>query len=120
MKAGATPLPRTPNFNDPVVTGGYCLDMEPQPLGYIDASFDGGVLDGGWYADSGGGRIPKGILLSCSGTTANVAVDMLGYGGSPGQINYVFTGVACGVFIPALVTKVYQVGTTATTVQLCY
>jgi hypothetical protein len=110
-----------PNLNDPVVTGGYCMDMEPQPLSYIDATLpDGAVTDGGWYADAAAGRIPKGILLACSGTTANVAVDMLGFGGKPGQTNVVLTGVACGVVLPFLVQKVYQVGTTATTVQLCY
>ena len=111
----------SPNFNDPVMTGGYCYDMEPQPLAYVDAALsDGGTQDGGWYADSGAGRIPKGILLSCSGTTANVAVDMLGFGGKAGQTNVVLTNIACGVVQPFLITKVYQVGTTATTVQLCY
>ena len=111
----------SPNFNDPVITGRICLDTEPQPLAYVDASLsDGGTQDGGWYADSGAGRIPKALLLACSGTTANVAVDMLGYGGKAGQTNVVLTGVACGVPLPFAVTKVYQQGTTATTVQICY
>ena len=115
------PANGSPNFNDPVMTGGYCYDMEPQPLAYVDAALsDGGTQDGGWYADAGAGRIPKGILLSCSGTTANVAVDMLGFGGKAGQTNVVLTNIACGVVQPFLITKVYQVGTTATTVQLCY
>jgi hypothetical protein len=115
------PVNGSPNFNDPVITGGICLDTEPQPLAYVDASLsDGGTQDGGWYADAGAGRIPKALLLACSGTTANVAVDMLGFGGKPGQTNVVLTGVACGVPLPFAVTKVYQVGTTATTVQICY
>ena len=114
-----SPANGSPNFNDPVITGGICLDTEPQPLAYVDASLsDGGTQDGGWYAAAG--RIPKGILLGCSGTTANVAVDLLGFGGKPGQTDVVLTGVACGTVLPFAVTKVYQVGTTATLVQLCY
>ena len=120
-KFGAvSPANGSPNFNDPVVTGGYCLDMEPQPLAYIDATLaDGAVIDGGWYADAAAGRIPKGVLLKCSSTTADVTVDMLGFGGKAGQTNVTLT-LACGVIQPLLVTKVYQAGTTATSVSLCY
>jgi hypothetical protein len=119
-RMGSTaPANGTPNFNDPVITGGICLDTEPQPLAYVDASLsDGGTQDGGWYAPAG--KVPKGFFLNCSGTTANVVVDMLGYGGKAGQTNVTLTGVACGVVQPYAISKVYQSGTTATTVQICY
>jgi hypothetical protein len=108
------------DYNGAIIQAEFVTDVEPQPLGYIDATLaDGAVTDGGWY--SSGARYAKAILLDCgSNTKGTVYVDFAGSAGKAGQVNQPLP-LATNIWHATLISKVYQVGLTGgCTVYLGY
>lgn len=72
---------------------------------------------GDWTPTRPGRGFARGV--ACGGTAGNVKVDCLGVGGSGGATG-VTLPIAAGQTLQLCVTKVYQTGTTATSLVALY